>query len=99
MQIDLVDLPLASFPFVLTLSMGKFKWAWLQHSYHVQPSDSTHRELHVSCGITIPSQKIKGPWAGTPYIGPRLGDGPIFEASVSQLDAKERPGKLPTGSS
>ena len=36
-----------------------------------------------------------------PYIGPRLGDGPIFEVhvSVSQLDVKERPGKLPTGSS
>ena len=28
-----------------------------------------------------------------PYIGPRLGDGPIFEVSVSRL--KERPGKLP----
>ena len=31
---------------------------------------------------------------GAPYIGPRLGDGPIFEVSVSQLYAKERPGKL-----
>ena len=28
---------------------------------------------------------------GAPYIRPRLGDGPIFEVSVSQLDAKERP--------
>ena len=38
---------------------------------------------------------------GAPYIGPRLGDGPIFEVhvSLSQLYAKERPGKLPTGSS
>ena len=34
-----------------------------------------------------------------PYIGPRLGDGPIFEVSVSHLDAKERPCKLPTLSS
>ena len=36
---------------------------------------------------------------GAPYIGSRLGDGPIFEASLSQLDAKERPGELPTRSS
>jgi hypothetical protein len=33
---------------------------------------------------------------GQPYIGPRLGDGAIFVVLVSQLDAKERPGKLPT---
>ena len=31
---------------------------------------------------------------GAPYIGPRLGDGPIFEVSVSRLYSKERPGKL-----
>ena len=38
---------------------------------------------------------------GAPYIilWPRLGDGPIFEVSVSHLDAKERPGKLSTLSS
>ena len=36
---------------------------------------------------------------GTPYIGPRLGDGPIIEVSVSRVDVKERPGKLPVGSS
>ena len=41
----------------------------------------------------------KEPTGGAPYIGPRLGGGPIFKVSVSQLDAKERPGKLPTGSS
>ena len=29
---------------------------------------------------------------GAPYTGPRLGDGPIFEVSVSHLDTKERPG-------
>ena len=38
----------------------------------------------------------RGPMGGAPYFGPRLGDGPIFEESVSHLDAKERPGKLPT---
>ena len=31
---------------------------------------------------------------GAPYIGPRLVDGPIFEVSVSHLDAKERPGNF-----
>ena len=31
---------------------------------------------------------------GAPYIGPRLGDGPIFVVSVSHLDVKERPGKF-----
>ena len=36
---------------------------------------------------------------GAPDIGPRLGDGPIFEVLVSRLDAKERPGKLLTLSS
>ena len=36
---------------------------------------------------------------GAPYIGLRLGDGRIFETSVSHLDVKERPGKLPTLSS
>ena len=38
---------------------------------------------------------------GAPYIGPRLGDRPIFEESVLHLDAKELPGtcKLPTLSS
>ena len=36
---------------------------------------------------------------GALYIGPRLGDGPIFKVSVSHLDTKERPGKLPTLSS
>ena len=41
----------------------------------------------------------KGPMGGAPYIGSRLGDGPIFEVSLSQLDAKERPGKLSTQSS
>ena len=42
----------------------------------------------------------RGPMDGAaPYIGPRLGGRPIFEVSVSRLDAKERPDKLPTLSS
>ena len=36
---------------------------------------------------------------GAPYIGPRLGDGPIFEVSVLQLDVKECPDKLHMGCS
>ena len=38
----------------------------------------------------------RGPMGGAPYIGARMGGGPIFEVSVSHLYAKERPGKLPT---
>ena len=41
---------------------------------------------------TVPSRR--GPMGGAPYIGPRLGDGPIFEVSVSRLYSKERPGTL-----
>ena len=41
----------------------------------------------------------RGPMGGAPYMGPRLGDGPIFVVSVLRLDAKEHPGKLPTLSS
>ena len=47
----------------------------------------------------IPYPRKKGPMGGAPYIGPRLGGGMIFEVSVLCLDAKERPGKLPTLSS
>ena len=46
--------------------------------------------------IYIPYPRERGPMGGAPYIGPRLGGGPIFEVSVSHLYAKERPGKLPT---
>ena len=41
----------------------------------------------------------KGPMGDAPYIGFGLGDGPIFEVSLSQLDMKEHPGKLPMRSS
>ena len=45
------------------------------------------------------STSQRGPMGGAPYIQLRLGDGPIFKVSVSHLDMKERPGKLPTLSS
>ena len=41
--------------------------------------------------FNIPYPRERGPMSGAPYIGPRLGDGPIFEVSVSHLCAKERP--------
>ena len=44
----------------------------------------------------IPYPRDRGPMGGSPYIGRRLGDGPIFQVSVSRSYAKERPGKLPT---
>ena len=48
----------------------------------------------------IPYLHEKGPMGNTPYIGPRLGDGPKLDVSVLQLDAKKRPGiKVPMGSS
>ena len=52
-----------------------------------------------SLAIIIPHPHERGPMDVAPYIGPRLGDGPIFEVSVLHLDAKERPGKLPMLSS
>ena len=50
----------------------------------------------IGTHILIPYPRERGPMGGAPYIGPRLGDGPIFEVSVLHLDAKERPGKLLT---
>ena len=52
-----------------------------------------------SSALCILYPRERGPMGGAPYIRPRLGDGPIFEVSVLHLDAKERPGKLPTLSS
>ena len=49
----------------------------------------------ASNGMIILYDRERGPMGSAPYIGPRRGDGPIFEVSVSHLDAKERPGKLP----
>ena len=50
--------------------------------------------LKLECGLahiymynrTVPSRKRAHGWC-VPYIGPRLGDGPIFEVSVSDLYA------------
>ena len=47
----------------------------------------------------LPYLREKEPMGGGPYIGSRLGGGPIFAVSLSQLHAKERPGKLPMRSS
>ena len=53
--------------------------------------------IHMYAHVPYPHER--GPMGGAPYIGPKLGDGPIFEVSVSRLYAKERPGKLPMLSS
>ena len=56
-----------------------------------------NQEFHFCEGTAkIPYPYKRGPMGGAPYIGPRLGDGPIFEGSVSRLYAKERLGNLPT---
>ena len=57
------------------------------------------RDNFVIYHIIFPYPRERGLMGGAPYIGPKLGDGPIFEVSVSRLDAKERPGKLSTLSS
>ena len=62
------------------------------------PGNTKHRHEYMAT-IVLPYPRERGPMGGAPYIGPRLGDGPIFEVSVLHLDAKERPGKLPTLSS
>ena len=41
--------------------------------------------LHVASG--------KGSMGGAPNAGPRLGDGPIFKASLSEFDVQDRLGK------
>ena len=53
----------------------------------------------VDTPLTITVTLRKGTMGGAPYFGRRVGGGPIFEVSVSQLDTKLCPGKLPTGSS
>jgi hypothetical protein len=42
----------------------------------------------------VPYPREKGPMGGAPYIGPKLGGGLMFQVSVSQLDTKDRPGKV-----
>ena len=39
----------------------------------------------------IPYPRKIGSMGGAPYTGPRLGDGPMFEVSVSYLYAEECP--------
>ena len=46
--------------------------------------------------LHVPYPRESGPMGGAPYIGPRLGDGSIFEVSILHLYAKECPGKLLT---
>ena len=60
-----------------------------------QPAESAKIIYHIII-LLLPYPRERGPMGGAPYIGPRLGDGPIFEVSVSCLYAKERPVKLPT---
>ena len=45
-------------------------------------------------GLIIISRE-KGPTGSARKIVPGLGDGPIFEVPMTQLDAKERPGEYP----
>ena len=54
-----------------------------------------NRVLILEFIVHIPYTRKRGPMGGASYIGPRLGDGPIFEVPGSRLYAKERPGKLP----
>ena len=56
-------------------------------------------EYHQECITDVLYSRERGPMGCAPYIGPRLGDGPIFEVSVLRLYANERPGKLPMLSS
>ena len=49
--------------------------------------------LEVNAENSVPYPRERGPMGGTPYIGPKLGDGPIFEVSVSRLYSKEHPAR------
>ena len=58
----------------------------------ILPSENI--QVSLPC-MHVPYPCERRPMGGEPYIGPRLGDGPIFEVSASRLYSKERPGKLP----
>ena len=88
---------------------GEVRWHLTPKDFQFNPAFSPVCYKYT-CGIVLfgyapmgnvhlPYRREKGPMGGAPYIGPRLGDGLIFEVSVSLLGAKERPGKLPTRSS
>ena len=57
---------------------------------------TSYGKVNVMYIHVVPYPRERGPMGGAPYIGPKLGDGPIFEVSVSRIYSKERPGKLPT---
>ena len=64
--------------------------------YTCNTMDPIDQHLQITKNLQAPYSRERGPMGGAPYIGPRLGDGPIFEVSMSRLDTKEHPGKLPT---
>ena len=81
---------------------------WWELNLAVEPNITITRILadlnlavRYRIAICIPYPHERGTMGGAPYIGPRLGDGPIFEVSMLHLHAnvKELPGKLPTLSS
>ena len=56
-------------------------------------SGSSYSSRSVKNGGQLPTNQLpypreRGPMGGAPYNGPRLGDGPIFEVSVSHLDTR-----------
>ena len=59
-------------------------------------SQEEYLAMKVNSLLNIPYPRERGSMGGAPYIGPRLGEGPIFFVSVSHIDVKERPDKLPT---
>ena len=62
---------------------------------HATASGYTARVWYMLYKALVPYPRERGPMGGVPYIAPRLGDGPIFEVSISPLCAIERLGKLP----
>ena len=55
---------------------------------------STSDHKNFSHENLVPYPRKRGPMGGAPYFGPRLGDGPIFDVSVSRLYAKKHPGNV-----
>ena len=39
--------------------------------------------IYEELAAKIPYPRERGPMGGAPYIGPRLGDGPILEVSIA----------------
>ena len=75
--------------------IGSARSAKLQIVYGLNMSKTaTLDTFTIQVFLHVPYPRERGPMGGAPYTGPRLGDGPIFEVSVSHLDAKECPGTL-----